>query len=101
MHSEADHSLFYKDEDSDLLIIAIYVDDKLIFLKNLDAIKHVKAQLSDHFKITELGKACWILGMEVIRDQLQGTITLSQCHYIKMILDHSSGKTDNAIDAMD
>ena len=36
--SEADHSLFYKDEDSDLLIIAVYVDDKLIFLKNLDTV---------------------------------------------------------------
>ena len=36
--SEADHSLFYKDEDSDLLIIAVYVDDKLIFLENLDTV---------------------------------------------------------------
>ena len=35
--SEADHSLFYKDKDGDLLVVAVYVDDKLIFLKNLDA----------------------------------------------------------------
>ena len=42
MLSEADHSLFYKDEDGGLLIVAVYVDDKLIFLKNLDMVKHLK-----------------------------------------------------------
>ena len=87
MHSNADHSLFYKDEDSDLLIIAIYVDDKLIFSKNVDAIKHLKLQLSEHFEITDLGEARWILGMEVIWDCQQGTISLSQCRYIETILD--------------
>ena len=59
MCSEADHSLFYKDEDSDLLVVAVYVNDKLIFLKNLDAIKCLKSQLSDHFEIMDLGKAWW------------------------------------------
>ena len=76
MLSEADHSLFYKDKDGGLLIVAVYVDDKLIFLKNLNVVKHLKMQLSNHFEITDLGKACWILGMEVICDRLQGTITL-------------------------
>jgi len=85
--SNADHSLFYKDEDGDLLIVAIYVDDKLIFLKNVDAIKCLKLQLSENFEITDLGEACWILGMEVVRDRQQGIISLSQRHYIKMILD--------------
>ena len=88
MCSEADHSLFYKDKDSDLLVVAVYVNDKLIFLKNLDAIKCLKSQLSDHFKITDLGKAQWILGMEVIHDHQQGTISLSQRCYVETILDH-------------
>ena len=64
--SNADHSLLYKVEDGDLLIIAVYVNDKLIFSRNLDAIKRLKLQLSKHFEITDLGKARWILGMEVI-----------------------------------
>ena len=76
MLSEADHSLFYKDKDGGLLIVAVYVDDKPIFLKNLNVVKHLKMQLSNHFEITDLGKARWILGMEVICDRLQGTITL-------------------------
>ena len=80
-------AFFHKDEDGNLLVIAVYVDDKLIFSKNLDAIKCLKSQLSDHFKIMDLGKARWILGMEVIHDHQQGTISLSQSHYVETILD--------------
>jgi len=95
--SKADHSLFYKDEDSDLLIVAIYVDDKLIFSKNLDAIKHLKLQLSEHFEITDLGEACWILGMEVVHDRQQGIISLSQRHYVKTILDRFGLKDGRSV----
>ena len=80
-------SLFYKLEDGKLLFVAVYVDDKLIFSKNLNAIKRLKAQLSEHFEITDLGEARWILGMEVIRDRKLGTISLSQHRYITTILD--------------
>ena len=51
--SEADHSLFYKDKDGGLLIIAVYVDDKLIFSKNLDAVSHTK-----HVWYSEHGMYC-------------------------------------------
>jgi len=88
MCNEADHSLFYKDKDSDLMIVTVYINDKLIFSKNLDTIKCLKLQLLDHFEITDLGEAQWILGMEVIHNCQQGTISLSQTHYIEMICLH-------------
>ena len=97
MRSEADHSLFYKDEDGNLLVVAVYVDDKLIFSKNLDAIKHLKLQLSDHFEITDLGEAWWILGMEVIRNRQQGTISLSQRCYVETILDRFGLKDGRSV----
>ena len=97
MWSEADHSLFHKVEDGNLLIVTVYVNDKLIFSRNLDASKCLKTQLSEHFKITDLGEACLILGMKVIHDQPQGTITLSQCCYIEMILDCFSLKDGQSI----
>ena len=96
-HSNADHSLFYEDKGSDLLIIAVYVDDKLIFSKNLDTIKCLKTQLSEHFEITDLGEAHWILGMEVLCNQPQGTITLSQCCYVKTIIDCFSLKDGQSV----
>jgi len=95
--SNADHSLFYKDEDGDLLIIAIYVDDKLIFSKNVDTIKHLKLQLSEHFEITDLGEARWILGMEVVRNCQQGIISLSQRRYIETILDRFGLKDGRSV----
>ena len=95
--SNADHSLFYKDEDGDLLIVAIYVDDKLIFSKNLNAIKCLKLQLSKHFEITDLGEAHWILGMEVVRDRQQGIISLSQCRYVETILDRFGLKDGRSV----
>ena len=97
MCSKADHSLFYKLEDGKLLIVAIYVDNKLFFFKNLNVIKCLKEQLSEHFKITDLGDACWILGMEVIHDHQLGTIFLSQCCYIMIILDYFGLKDGQSV----
>ncbi|KIM60717.1 hypothetical protein SCLCIDRAFT_72313, partial [Scleroderma citrinum Foug A] len=77
--------------------VAVYVDDKLIFSKNLDAIKRLKTQLSKHFEITDLGKARWILGMEVLCNRPQGTITLSQHHYIKTIIDRFGLKDGQSV----
>ena len=88
VHAQRSWSLFYKLEDGELLFVTVYVDDKLIFSKNLNTIKHLKAQLLECFEITDLGEACWILGMKVIHDHKLGTISLSQCRYITMILDH-------------
>ena len=79
------------------MIVAVYVNDKLIFSKNLDAIKRLKSQLLDHFEITDLGEAQWILGMEVICDCQQGTISLSQCRYVKTILDHFGLKDGQSV----
>ena len=63
---QADHSIFYKVEDGTPIIVAIYVDDKLILSKSLDAINRLKGQLSQEYELTDLGEAHWILGMEII-----------------------------------
>ena len=68
------------------IIVAVYVDDKLILSKSLDAINHLKGQLSQEYELTDLGEAHWILGMEIIRDRERRTIELSQRRYIKTIL---------------
>jgi hypothetical protein len=38
--------------------------------------------------MTNLGVACWILGMEIIHNRERRTIELSQRHYITLILIH-------------
>ncbi|KIK12825.1 hypothetical protein PISMIDRAFT_18456 [Pisolithus microcarpus 441] len=86
--SYADHSLFFKVEDGTLIIVTVYVDDKLILSKSCEAIDWLKKQLSAEYDLSDLGEAHWILSMEIIQDRDKGTIELSQRHYIEIILEH-------------
>ncbi|KIN99148.1 hypothetical protein M404DRAFT_30611 [Pisolithus tinctorius Marx 270] len=65
--SDADHSLFYKDKNGILIIVAVYVDNKLILSKSCKAIDCLKVQLSAEYDLSDLGKAQWILSMEIIK----------------------------------
>ena len=86
--SNADHAVFYKrNESGELIIVAVYVDDMLIFGKGKDVIKRVKHELGVPYEMTDLGEAHWILGMEVLNDQARRTITLSQRRFIEDILE--------------
>ncbi|KIN98729.1 hypothetical protein M404DRAFT_31056 [Pisolithus tinctorius Marx 270] len=85
--SQADHSLFFKVENGILIVVAVYIDDKLILSKCCTTIEHVKAQLSQEYEMKDLGEARWILGMEILRDCDKGIIQLSQKRYVKNILE--------------
>jgi len=55
--SDADHRVFTKIIDGKLFVIAIYVDDFLLFLSNISHIRTVKEDLKRYFKIKDLGEA--------------------------------------------
>ena len=74
MRCQADHSVFHKIENSVLIIIAVYVDDKLTLSNNRKAIDKLKRQFAHEYDMTDLGEAHWILGMEIIRDHKKQTI---------------------------
>jgi len=59
--SNADHRVFTKIIDGKLFIIAIYIDDFLLFSRRIDNIKVIKGKLSKHFEIKDLEEAKWIL----------------------------------------
>jgi hypothetical protein len=84
--SEADHSVFYKVENGVLIVVAVYVDDKLMLSKDQSIIDRLKVQLAAEYELTDLGEARWILGMEIIRDRDKRTIELSQRRYVESIL---------------
>jgi hypothetical protein len=77
--SDADHSVFYKFENGTIIIVAIYVNDKMMLSKDKKMIDELKKRLAGEYKLTDLGEARWILGMEIIRDRNKRTIMLSQC----------------------
>ena len=46
----------------------------------------LKGELNEKFQMTELGEMKKILGIRIERDREQGTLTMSQGHYINIIV---------------
>ena len=58
--SEANHGLFFKEEDNHLVILVIHVDNCLITGSLTSLIKKAKDDLSQHYSLTDLGSANWL-----------------------------------------
>ena len=82
----SDYCLYYSNVGGKILIIGCYVDDLVITGNCKETIRKFKADISSRFKITDLGELKWILGMEVVRDRKNRTLTLHQRKYIRDIL---------------
>jgi hypothetical protein len=63
------------------------VDDVKLIGSDKQAMNQVIEQLSNEFKVTNLGDIKYYLGMEIKRDRTRRTITLNQRAYIEKILD--------------
>ncbi|KIK11065.1 hypothetical protein PISMIDRAFT_19844 [Pisolithus microcarpus 441] len=60
------HGTGDKVKDGVIIIIVVYIDDKLILSKCTRAIKKLKEALMKEYDLLDLGEARWILGMEII-----------------------------------
>lgn len=69
------------------LIVALYVDDLLIFSKSIERIKELKTYLQSNFKVRDIGQATLILSLSINRDRKNKTITLDQEQYIRNLMD--------------
>ena len=74
--SMSNHGVFIKNDNGTLVIVAVYVDDFLIFSSKLNTIQHTKSELSSRFDIKDLGDAKWILQMEVTQSDNQKKVTV-------------------------
>jgi len=68
------------------IILALYVDNMLIFDANMAEIDKLKKQLSENFEMKDLGPAKQILGMRISKDRSEGILNLSQEKYIEKLL---------------
>lgn len=62
--SKANYSMFTKGQDSDFIVLLIYVDDNLIAGPNIQLINSFKQELSNHFKLRDLGTLKYFLGID-------------------------------------
>lgn len=85
--SQIDTCIFYHVDDVEIVIVAVYVDDLLIFSNNRASKERIKKALTTAFKMTDNGEARYILGMHIERDRKKGIISIDQHKYIGEVLE--------------
>ena len=74
------------DQEGDVFIIAVYIDDIILGGMSEAKMKEVKKELSQTFKMKDLGPLHHFLGVTVIQDQSTGNIWLGQPLYTENLL---------------
>ena len=65
-----------------VMILVVHINDMLLAGNNWILMDEAKAWLAKNFKIKDMGSPRLIIGLEVIQDMRQGTIAVSQGHFI-------------------
>ena len=84
--SSADPCIYVRDSKS-LTIVAAYVDDLIIATKTDEEMQDVKQQLQSRFKMKDLGKLHYCLGITINHDQTNNVIEMHQKQYILKMLE--------------
>ena len=82
--SEVDTCVYYKWEGKSKTIVIVWVDDIIIATSSESALKRVKDSLSKMFKMKDLGRLSWFLGIEF--KYQKGVIEMNQTKYLEKIL---------------
>ena len=80
--SSEDHSLYFSND----LVILLYVDDLLLFAKDMQTIDTMKKKLSTSYQMTDLGPIRQFLGLQISRNRALHQIELHQSPYIRTLL---------------
>lgn len=62
----------------ELVFPLLYVDDMLVACKSKEEIKRVKKMLESKFEMKDMGAANKILGMQIVRNRIAGSLIISQ-----------------------
>jgi len=87
--SNADYRIFTKNIMGKIFVIAVYVNNFLLFSSNIDDIKAIKEDLKKYFEMKDLEEASWILQMKIERSDMNlesRTLSISQEQYVEAIL---------------
>lgn len=82
-----DTCVYIKNKGKEAIIVAVYVDDILIACSNLQTLNKVKYNISLKFDVVDKGPVDYFLGMEVVRDKANNTISICQQRFIQDLLE--------------
>ena len=83
----ADPCIFIRSEGTDLTIISVYVDDLIIITKTPEMMRRIKDSLATRFKMKDLGKLHYCLGITVEYDEEKKCLWMHQRQYIQSLLE--------------
>jgi hypothetical protein len=92
----SEHAIYCRGAGSERLVVGVYVDDLIITGASCNSIKKFKAQMTEIFKMSDLGALTYYLGIEV-KQGVEG-ITLCQGSYASKILEKAGMLECNACD---
>ena len=85
--SRIDHSVFYKKEGHEHMIVAVATDDMAVTSRRkLDTMKF-KSNVRQHWEITNHGPIQWFLGFEIKRNRESRMISINQHAYIESMVE--------------
>ena len=70
----ADPCIFVRSEGTDLTIIAVYIDNFIIITKTLEKMRWIKDSLATCFKMKDLGKLHYCLGITIEYDKKRESV---------------------------
>ncbi len=82
-----DRCVFIGTIDGHICYIAVYVDDLLIIAPSMRLVDHIKSELKQKFKMTDLGEAKYLLGWSIVRNRKDRTMLLHQESYASKVLE--------------
>ena len=82
--SKSDHSIFYRNSNSGIIMLVVYMDDIVINGSDSEGISSLKLFLQSQFHTKDLGMLKYFLGIKVMRSKHR--IFLSQRKYVLDLL---------------
>jgi len=86
MRTELGDQQYLLMDDSEIIILLVYVDDFFLVASSLEAIYKIKDALDKRFEMNDLVEAKVLLGLHIRRDKVLGTLKLSQGKYAAHVL---------------
>lgn len=86
VQSKSDYCLYVRVQNGTTTYLVLYVDDMLLCGDDSDAIDMIVSQLSNEFKMKDLGSPRQYMGLNINIDYELGVLTIDQNDYIQRIL---------------
>jgi transposase InsO family protein len=95
--SDKDNCVYFHRSNNEMIIICLYVDDLFLFTASSRLLKQFKQGLKAKFEMEDLGEARLVLGMQIIRDRANRTLTISQQAYLEKLIEKLGLMNMNAL----